>query len=67
MWVVESCFYVIIDVVDFFSLSLHCNSDLFSFLIVTVAIWGGSVSCVSSLHRGEYAAVADETREAQDL
>lgn len=50
----------------FFSLYIVILTS-FSFLLVTVAIWGGSVSCVSSLHRGEYAAVADETREAQDL
>lgn len=53
--------------VDFFFLFIG-TAMLTSLLSLSpVAIRGESVSRVSSLHRGEHAAVADETREAQDL
>lgn len=43
-------------------------SCILSFLPLSpVAIWGGPVPRVSGLHRGEYAAVTDETWEAKDF
>lgn len=57
------CFCVMSDVSD---ILLH---NAFSLLLSlpAVAIWGGPVACVSGLHGGEYAAVTDETGEAQDF
>lgn len=63
------CFCVMTDLSDTFSfpsLTMCCWPHP-PLSLPPVAIWGGSVPCVSGLHRGEHAAVTDETRETKNL
>lgn len=62
-------------VVLFFCISLcyqsyfffHCSIYVNSCVLFSAAFWGGFIECVSGLHRGEHASVADETRETQNF